>query len=91
MATIKDDDGYFARKPWALPVFFALAALTIGIDVVDGNTLKTVGTVGFMSGMFGMLMLRRTKDRRYRWLVIIGFGMLLITVILRVGTRLNWW
>lgn len=91
MAHIADDPGYFARKPWTMVLFLIVAAVAITIDVIDGNTVKTVSTVAFMGGLFGMLMLRRTQDRRYRLLAFLGFGTFLALLIIRVGLHKGWW
>ncbi len=91
MPPIADDPGHFARKPWFLSLFLLIAALAIAIDVVDGDNGKIIGTVAFMTGMFAMIMFRRTADKRFRLLAIGGFSVFLITAIVRVGTKLSWW
>lgn len=44
-----------------------------------------------MGGLFGLLMLRRSRIRSYRVLSIIGFSTFLLTAIIRVGVRQDWW
>lgn len=91
MPQIADDPGHFARKPWFLVLFLLLAALALAVDVIDGDMWKIIGTTSFMTGLLGMIMFRRTDNKVFRVVAIIGFSIFLVTVILRVGAKLNWW
>lgn len=85
------DEGHWVRKPWLLIAFALFAIGAIALDVLDGDTWKTVGTVGLVTALAGMILRRRTGNARFRPLVVVGFAMLGASIIMRIGLHQGWW
>ena len=82
-------DTHRGPMPWLLIAFAVFAIIAITID--DGNTWKTIGTIGLISGLAGMIQLRRTRNARFRLLLVVGFAILAASIVIRIGLHQGWW
>lgn len=73
-----------------LTIVVAMALMTLVIDLVDGERLKTIGTAGLALGLRGLLVGRVRPHVVWRYLSIVGFVVFIAMVAYRAALYQGW-
>ncbi|HNR53577.1 MAG TPA: hypothetical protein PKJ19_00295 [Flavobacteriales bacterium] len=71
-----------------LAVVAALLALVV--DVIDGQTTKTIGTMGVLVGFLGLALWRKTRRPWFNWLAVVGFLIFIGLTVHRLAIQQGW-
>lgn len=77
--------------PWLLLLAVVVACIVLPIDILEGQTSKTLGTLGLTLGLIGLAALRSTGGSIFRVLAVVGFLAFVLRSVHRAGVYLGWW
>ncbi len=77
--------------PWLLLLAVVVACIALLIDILDGQTSKTLGTLGLTLGLIGLAALRFTGRPIFRAVAVVGFLAFVLMTVHRAGVYQGWW
>lgn len=76
--------------PWLLIVAVASAAVALVIDMIDGQASKTLGTLGLLLGLVGLLAQRMTQRYVFHYVTIAGLLLFALSTAYRAAVHQGW-
>ena len=83
--------GHTSRSiPWLLLIAVAGTLVALVIDVLDGQTMKTMGTLALVLGLVGLTAQRMTQRAVFTYVAMAGIGAFVCITAYRAAVYQGW-
>lgn len=76
--------------PWLLLIAVAGMLIALLIDVLDGQTIKTMGTLALLLGLVGLTAQRMTQRAVFTYVAVAGIGAFVCITAYRAAVYQGW-